>query len=32
MDRENPTWGEERIADELLVKFGIRVSAMFGDN
>jgi transposase InsO family protein len=27
MDRENPTWGEERIADELLVKFGTRVSA-----
>lgn len=27
LDRENPTWGEERIADELLVKFGIRVSA-----
>jgi putative transposase len=26
MDRENPSWGEERIADELLVKFGIRVS------
>jgi putative transposase len=26
LDRENPTWGEERIADELLVKFGIRVS------
>jgi putative transposase len=26
IDRENPTWGEERIADELLVKFGIRVS------
>jgi putative transposase len=25
--RDNPTWGEERIADELLVKFGIRVSA-----
>ena len=24
--RENPTWGEDRIADELLVKFGIRVS------
>jgi len=24
--RENPTWGEERIADELLVKFAIRVS------
>ena len=27
MDRENPTWGEERIADELMVKLGIRVSA-----
>jgi transposase InsO family protein len=26
MARDNPTWGEERIADELLVKFGIRVS------
>jgi putative transposase len=25
--RENPTWGEERITDELVVKFGIRVSA-----
>lgn len=24
--RENPTWGEERIADELLVKFSIQVS------
>jgi hypothetical protein len=24
--RQNPTWGEERIADELFVKFGIRVS------
>ena len=24
--RENPVWGEERIADELLVKFGIQVS------
>jgi putative transposase len=24
--RENPTWGEDRIADERLVKFGIRVS------
>lgn len=27
MARENPTWGEERIADELLLKLGIRVSA-----
>jgi hypothetical protein len=26
MDRDNPTWGEERIADELLLKLGIRVS------
>jgi len=26
MDRENPTWGEERIAAELLLKLGIRVS------
>jgi hypothetical protein len=26
MDLENPTWGEERIAGELLLKFGIRVS------
>ena len=26
MDRENPAWGEERLADELLLKFGIRVS------
>jgi putative transposase len=25
-DRENPTWGQERIADELLVKLGIHVS------
>jgi hypothetical protein len=22
----NPTWGEERIADELLLKIGIRIS------
>lgn len=26
MTRSNPTWGEERIAAELLVKLGIRVS------
>ena len=26
MARENPTWGEERIADELSLKLGIRVS------
>jgi transposase InsO family protein len=26
MDRENPTWGEERIADELSLKLSIRVS------
>ena len=26
MDRENPNWGEERIADELLLKLGILVS------
>jgi transposase InsO family protein len=26
MDRENPAWGEERIADELLLKLGIVVS------
>ena len=26
MARENPTWGEGRIADELLLKLGIRVS------
>jgi len=26
MARENPTWGEERVADELLLKLGIRVS------
>jgi putative transposase len=26
MAAENPTWGEERIADELLLKLGRRVS------
>jgi putative transposase len=26
MARSNPTWGEERIAAELLLKLGIRVS------
>ncbi len=26
MARENPTWGEQRIADELSLKLGIRVS------
>jgi len=26
MASENPLWGEERIANELLVKLGIRVS------
>jgi transposase InsO family protein len=26
LDRENPTWGEERIANELSLKLGIRVS------
>ena len=26
MARENPTWGEERIADELMLKLSIRVS------
>jgi transposase InsO family protein len=26
MDRENPTWGEERIASELSLKLGIRIS------
>lgn len=25
--RDNPTWGEERLRDELRVKFGLRVSA-----
>jgi len=27
MHRENPLWGEERIANELLIKLGIQVSA-----
>jgi putative transposase len=27
MARENPTWGEERIANELLLKLGLRVSS-----
>jgi putative transposase len=27
MDRENPTWGEERIVNELSLKLGIRVSS-----
>lgn len=26
MTRENPTWGEERIADELTLKLGLRLS------
>src|SRR6202035_1492380 len=26
MARENPTWGEEQIANELLLKLGLRVS------
>jgi putative transposase len=26
MARENPTWGQERIANELLLKLGVRVS------
>ena len=27
MARENPTWGQERIANELLLKLGLRVSS-----
>jgi hypothetical protein len=30
MAAENPLWGEERIANELLVKLGIRVSPRTG--
>src|SRR5512143_1398124 len=26
MARDNPTWGEQRVADELSLKLGIRVS------
>jgi hypothetical protein len=26
MATQNPTWGEERIADELMLKIGIRIS------
>ena len=26
MARENPSWGEERVANELLLKLGLRVS------
>jgi hypothetical protein len=26
MARDNPTWGQERIANELLLKLGLRVS------
>ena len=26
MGQENPLWGEERIANELLLKLGVRVS------
>jgi len=26
MAMQNPTWGQERIADELLLKIGIRIS------
>ncbi len=27
MERDNPAWGEQRIADELLLKLGIKVAA-----
>jgi hypothetical protein len=26
MAQDNPTWGQERIANELLLKLGLRVS------
>jgi putative transposase len=28
MARENPTWGQERIANELRFKLGLRVSPL----
>ena len=28
MARDNPSWGEERIANELLLKLGLRVSLL----
>jgi len=30
MGQENPLWGEERIANELLLKLGVRVSPRTG--
>ena len=32
MAESNPTWGEKRIADELLIKLGIRVSPRMAGN